>query len=125
MVYVRRAVSGEAVFRVEDERRCNLVLVCVAGPLLRALRGFESSASRRADRPRHAAASQAATSTRADGSLGCLLVKSDESSLVRDHDSLDTIPELQLGEDAPDVRLDGGFAQGELAGQLGVTEAMG
>jgi hypothetical protein len=62
---------------------------------------------------------------RAGDSFRCPLVTSHESGLIREHDSLDPVPELELGENAPDVRLDRGLAEGEAASQLGVAEAMG
>ncbi len=42
----------------------------------------------------------------------------DQPCLVRDDDGLDTVTESELGEDAGDVRLDGGLGQVEAGGEL-------
>jgi hypothetical protein len=42
----------------------------------------------------------------------------DESAFVGEDDGLGTVVEVELGEDACDVRFDGGVADDELAGDL-------
>lgn len=49
----------------------------------------------------------------------------DEAGLVGQHDCLDTVAEAEFGQHAADVRLDGGLAEVELGGDLGIGEAPG
>ncbi len=51
-----------------------------------------------------------------DGSFTWL----DESGFVGEDDGLGAVVEVELGEDACDVRFDGGVADDEFAGDLGV-----
>ena len=44
----------------------------------------------------------------------------DETGLVGEHDGLDAVAEVELGEDPVDVCLDGGRLDDELLGDLGV-----
>src|SRR5437016_10305192 len=52
-------------------------------------------------------------------------VSVEESRLVREHDCLDAVAEVELLEDVGDVCLDGGVADVELSSDLGVGEATG
>src|SRR5207248_10818479 len=52
-------------------------------------------------------------------------VSVEESRLVREHDCLDAVAEVELLEDVGDVCLDGGVADVELFADLGVREAAG
>ena len=47
----------------------------------------------------------------------------DEAGFVGEDDGLGAVVEVELGEDACDVGLDGGVADDELAGDVGVGEA--
>ena len=49
----------------------------------------------------------------------------DEAAFVGEHDGLDPVPELQLGQDAGHVGLDGRFAEEERGCDLGVGAALG
>jgi hypothetical protein len=48
-----------------------------------------------------------------------------EAGLVREHHGLDPVPELQLGQQVGHVALDGGVADDQLGGDLGVGKASG
>ncbi len=48
-----------------------------------------------------------------------------EARLVGEDDGLGAVVEVELGEDARDVGLDGGVAYDELAGDVGVGHAAG
>jgi hypothetical protein len=48
----------------------------------------------------------------------------DESAFVGEYHGLDPVPELQLGQDAGHVRLDGRFAQEQRGADLGVGAAV-
>src|SRR5436309_3277099 len=52
-------------------------------------------------------------------------VSVEESRLVREHDNLDAVAEVELLEDVGDVCLDGSVADVELSADLGVREAAG
>src|SRR5438270_12318043 len=52
-------------------------------------------------------------------------VSVEESRLVREHDCLDAVAEVELLEDVRDVCLDGGVADVELSADLGAREATG
>jgi hypothetical protein len=54
-----------------------------------------------------------------------VLAGTDEAGLVRDHDGVDAIAQVELGQDAVDVRLDGRFSEDESRGDLAVGEARG
>lgn len=49
----------------------------------------------------------------------------DRSGLVREDDRLDPVAELELGQDAGDVGLDGRFRQVQPGGEFGVAQAVG
>jgi len=48
-----------------------------------------------------------------------------QAGLVGQDDGLDPVAELELGQEPGDVGLDGGVAEGELGGDLGVAQAAG
>ena len=55
------------------------------------------------------------------GAVCCLVAaRLDEAGLVGEDDGLGAVVEVELGEDACDVGFDGGFADDEFAGDLGV-----
>src|SRR5947207_1839239 len=58
-------------------------------------------------------------------SLKCALVPArlDEAALVGHDNRLRSVVEVEFGEDACDVRFDGGVADDEFAGDVGVGEA--
>ncbi len=68
----------------------------------------------------------AGKSRRDPGTGAALSVNSrlDESALVGDYHGLDPVPELQLGQDAGHVCLDGRFAQKQRGADLGVGAAV-
>src|SRR5579872_2268025 len=54
-----------------------------------------------------------------------VLAGADQARLVGEHDRLNAVPELQLRENVRHVRLDGGLAERQLRGELGVAQAAG
>ena len=56
---------------------------------------------------------------------GRALARAEDARLVREHDRLDAVAELELLEDVRDVRLHGGLADEELPADLGVREPAG
>ena len=47
----------------------------------------------------------------------------DQSVLVGEHDDLDPVAQIELGQDTPDMTLHGGLGEDQLLGDLGVREA--
>ena len=80
-------------------------------------------AAPRARPPARGAGAAAAARGRASSTFAAAGL--DEASLVGEHDGLGAVVEVELGEDACDVRLDGGVADDEFAGDVGVREAAG
>jgi len=52
------------------------------------------------------------------------LAGSNESAFVGEHDGLDAVAEVELGEDPVDVRRHGGLTGDEVPGDLGVGKSV-
>jgi hypothetical protein len=57
--------------------------------------------------------------------LGALAAGDDESGFVGDNNGLDAVSEVEFGEDASDVALDGAFFDHEFCGDLGIGTPAG